>query len=53
MKYAAEMSLGAMIHIPGLIKIGSVIQKLMVGGIYRQHGDRICLLPFFIIRKAG
>jgi hypothetical protein len=32
---------GAMIYIPSLIKIGSGIQKLMGGGIHRQHGDRI------------
>jgi hypothetical protein len=45
MKYAAEMSSGAMIYTPGVIKIGSSIQKLMgAGTIDRQHGDRICLL---------
>jgi hypothetical protein len=32
MKYAAEMSSGAMIYIPNFIKIGSGIQKLMGGG---------------------
>jgi hypothetical protein len=37
MKYAAEMSSGAMIYIPSLIKIGSAIQKL-IGGIHR-HTD--------------
>jgi hypothetical protein len=32
MKYAIEMSSGAMIYIPSFIKIGSGIQKLIVGG---------------------
>jgi hypothetical protein len=32
MKYADEISSGAMIHVPSLIKIGSAIQK---------HGDGI------------
>jgi hypothetical protein len=31
MKYAVEMSSGVMIYIPGFIKIGSVIQKLIEG----------------------
>jgi hypothetical protein len=48
MKYAVEMGSGAMIYIPSFIKIGSGIQKFMVGGGYththRQHGDRISLL---------
>jgi hypothetical protein len=35
---AVEMGLGAMMHIPSFIKIGSGIQKL-VGGIHR-HIDR-------------
>jgi hypothetical protein len=46
MKYAVEMGSGAVIYIPSVIKIGSGIQKLM-GGIHRQHGDRISLLYFF------
>jgi hypothetical protein len=54
MKYAVEMSSGAMIYIPSLIRIGSGIQKL-IGGIHRhkdieihsQHGDCIRLLSFF------
>jgi hypothetical protein len=29
MRYAAEMSLGAMIYIPSFIKTGSAIQKLI------------------------
>jgi hypothetical protein len=32
MKYAVEMGSGAMIYIPGFIKIGSGIQKLIGGG---------------------
>jgi hypothetical protein len=47
MKYAVEMGLNAMIYsyIPGYIKIGSGIQKLMKEGIHRhrQHRDRISL----------
>jgi hypothetical protein len=44
MKYAVEIGSGAMIYIPSLIKIGSVIQKLM--GIHRHHGDLVSLLNF-------
>jgi hypothetical protein len=38
MKYAVEMGSGAMIYvyIPGFIKIGSGIQKLMIRGIPRH-----------------
>jgi hypothetical protein len=44
MKYAVEMDSGAMMgYIPNLIKICSGIQKL-IGGIHRQHGDRMSLL---------
>jgi hypothetical protein len=32
MKYTVEMRSGAMIYIPSFIKIGSGIQKLIVGG---------------------
>jgi hypothetical protein len=46
MKYAVEMGFGAMIYIRSFIKIYSGIQKMM-GGIHRQHGDRINLLLFF------
>jgi hypothetical protein len=56
MKYAVEMASGVMMYIPGFIKIGSGIQKL-IGGIHRhtdrQHGDRISLSYFSIISKAG
>jgi hypothetical protein len=49
MKYAVEMDSGVMIYAPGLIKIGSAIQKLIEGDtqIHRQHGDRISILYFF------
>jgi hypothetical protein len=33
MKYAVEMTSGAMIYIPSFIKIGSGIQKLIGGDI--------------------
>jgi hypothetical protein len=46
MKFVVEMCSGAVIYIPSFIKIGSCIQKL-VGGIYRQNGDRISLLSLF------
>jgi hypothetical protein len=36
MKYAVEMGSGAMVHIPSLIKIGSVIQKLIGRGMHRH-----------------
>jgi hypothetical protein len=39
MKYAFKMGSGAMICIPNFIKIGSGIEKLMGGGMYR-HTDR-------------
>jgi hypothetical protein len=42
MKYAIEMSSGAMIYIPSLMKIGSGIQKL-VKGLHRQERDRVRL----------
>jgi hypothetical protein len=44
MKYAVQMSSGAMIYIPSFIQIGSVIQKLIGGRdsqTHRQEGDRI------------
>jgi hypothetical protein len=49
MKYATEMGSGVMINIPGFIKIGSAIQKLIGRDIksQRRHGDRISLLLFF------
>jgi hypothetical protein len=40
-----EVRSGAMIYIPNLIKIGSGIQKLIVGiHTHRHHGDIISLL---------
>jgi hypothetical protein len=45
MKYTVEMGSGATIYMPSFINIGSAIQKL-IGGIHRQHGDRISLLYF-------
>jgi hypothetical protein len=39
MEYAVEMGSGAMIHIPSFIKIGSAIQKLIVG--IHRHTDRM------------
>jgi hypothetical protein len=50
MKYAVEMGSGAVIYISSFIKAGSGIQML-IGGIYREHGDCISLL-LFIIRKV-
>jgi hypothetical protein len=43
MKWAVEMGSGAMIYIPIFVKIVSDIQQF-IGGIHRQHGDRISLL---------
>jgi hypothetical protein len=39
MKYAVEMGTVAMIYIPGFIKIGSGIKKL-IGGTHRHIGQR-------------
>jgi hypothetical protein len=44
MKYVVEIGLGAMIYMPNFVKIGSAIQKLIGGGIHRQHGDRVSQL---------
>jgi hypothetical protein len=48
MKYAVETGPGATIYIPGFIKIGSGIQKLIRGDLqtHRQQGDLISLLLF-------
>jgi hypothetical protein len=51
MKYAVEMVSRAMAYIPGFIKIGSGVQKL-IDGIHRQHGDRIRLFLFFLNKKS-
>jgi hypothetical protein len=49
MKYAVDISSGAIIYVPILIKIGSAIQKLKGGGAYidTQHGDGISLPLLF------
>jgi hypothetical protein len=39
--YVVEVGSGATIYILNLIKISSAIQKLMRGGIHRQHCDYI------------
>jgi hypothetical protein len=39
MKYVIEMGSGTMVYIPGFIKIGSGIQKLMNGGWIHRHAD--------------
>jgi hypothetical protein len=51
MKYAVEMGLGAMMHIPSFIKTGSGIHKLMKGDsqthghkTHKENGDRMSLL---------
>jgi hypothetical protein len=54
MKHAAEMGSGAMIHIPGFIKIGSGIQKL-TWGIHRhthRHKDSM-EIAYTFFRKVG
>jgi hypothetical protein len=43
MKYAVEMGSGAVIYMSSFIKICPDIKKL-IGGIYRQHDNCICLL---------
>jgi hypothetical protein len=45
MKYAVEMGSGAVMYVPGFIKIGSGIQKVNRGDTqtHRQLGDRISL----------
>jgi hypothetical protein len=45
MKYAVEMSTGALIYRPSFVKIGASIQKLITQ-THRQHGDFISLLLF-------
>jgi hypothetical protein len=48
-KYAVEMASGAMIYIPGFIKISLGIQKL----IKRIHSNETAYFYFFKIRKVG
>jgi hypothetical protein len=47
------MGSGAMIYVPGFIKIGSGVQTLIRGDTqtHRQQRDLISLLYFFKIRK--
>jgi hypothetical protein len=40
-KYAVKMGSGALIYIPGFLKIGSGIQKLMGGGYTDIHSKLI------------
>jgi hypothetical protein len=51
------MGLGAVICVPGFIKIGSGVQRLIVGDTqtdtHGQQRDLISLLYFFKIRKVG
>jgi hypothetical protein len=49
MKYAVEMSSGAMVYIPSFIKIGSGLQTLIgeFTNTNRPHGDLIRLILFF------
>jgi hypothetical protein len=47
MTYTFKTGTGAMIMVPSFIKIGSDIQKLLVG-YHRQHGNLMSLLQFFL-----
>jgi hypothetical protein len=50
MKYAVEVGSGAMIHIPSFIKIGSGIQKLIVGIHGHTDGMLISLACFHFFK---
>jgi hypothetical protein len=56
LNYAVDIELAAMIYIPSFLKIGSGIQKLMLGGggIHgdRRHGCLISLFEFFQIKES-
>jgi hypothetical protein len=55
MKYAVEMSSGAMIYVPSCTNIGSGIQKLIGAGntqAHRQQRDIISLLLFFYNKES-
>jgi hypothetical protein len=55
MKCTILMGSGAMMYIPRFIKIGSAIQKLIVG-IHRHTDNEVIALAyfyFFKIRKVG
>jgi hypothetical protein len=45
MKYAGEMGSGAIIYIPGFIKIGSGVQKLMGGGGGKKNKQKSIYKP--------
>jgi hypothetical protein len=47
------MGSDGMTYIPSLVKIGSDIQKLMLGHTDRQHGDSISPLLFFQNKESG
>jgi hypothetical protein len=53
MKYAVQMGPGAMIYIPGFIKIGLAIQKLMGWGEHKAWRSHKPTIIFFKIRKVG
>jgi hypothetical protein len=53
MKYAVEMSSGAMIYIPSFIEIGSVDGGVGDAQTHRQQGDVISLFLFFKTRKVS
>jgi hypothetical protein len=53
MKCVFETGTGAMIYVRSFIKIGSDIQKLMMGDRQdRQHGDLISIFVFFQNKKS-
>jgi hypothetical protein len=55
MKHIVEMSSGVMTYIASLIKIGSIVQKL-IRGIYKHTDSKEiaqAYFHFFKIRKAG
>jgi hypothetical protein len=41
MKYAVEICLGAIIHVPSFIKIGSGIQSLLVGDTHTDTDNKM------------
>jgi hypothetical protein len=56
MNYDVEMRSGAMICVPGFIKIGSGIRMLIGRGIHRHIDNKVIskgCFYFFKIRKAG
>jgi hypothetical protein len=51
MKYAAEMSSGAMMYVPYFIKIGAGIQNFMGGGVQRHAERMVILYAYFYLLK--